>query len=155
MSRAHVARVVACALAFVGAACRLDTTPPAITFQRDTAAADFGVVEVTGLHRDALIALDQAQPTVEQWNRVLGVYAGSAMPQDSTLAVLGTYEVRRDRLRFTPRFRPMPGQSYRIRFNGPALPIPVSGAVVDTTIELPRVTGQSGQIGRAACRGRG
>jgi hypothetical protein len=60
--------------------------------------------------------------------------------------VLGTYEVRRDRLRFTPRFRPMPGQSYRIRFNGPALPIPVSSAVVDTTIEMPRVTGQSAHV---------
>jgi hypothetical protein len=146
MSRAHVARVVACALAFAGAACRLDSTPPAITFQSDTAAADFGVVEVTGLHRDALIALDQAQPTIEQWNRVLGVYAGSAVPLDSTLAVLGTYEVRRDRLRFTPRFRPMSGQSYRVRFNGPALPIPVSGAVVDTTIEMPRVTGQAARV---------
>ncbi|MEX2282508.1 MAG: Ig-like domain-containing protein [Gemmatimonadota bacterium] len=136
---AHVARVVACAFALVSAGCRLDSAVPGISFEDDTAAPDFGVVELTGLHRDALIALDQARPTTEQWNKVLGVFVGTAIPADSsTMAVLGSYEVLDDRVRFTPRFPPMPGQAYSVRFNGTALPIPISNVVIDTTVEISR-----------------
>jgi hypothetical protein len=136
---AHVARVVACAFVLVSAGCRLDADVPGISFQDDAAAADFGVVELTGLHRDALIALDQARPTIDQWNKIFGVFVGATVPADSsTLAVLGSYEINDDRVRFTPRFPPVRGQAYSVRFNGPALPIPISNVVVDTTIEIPR-----------------
>ncbi len=141
---AHVARVAACAFALVIAGCRIDSSDelPAIVFHGDTAAADFGVVEVTGLHRDAFIALDQARPTNDQWVRILGIYTGTNIPPDSsTFAVLGRYEVLEDRVRFTPRFRPAAGQAYYLKFNGAALPIPISNAVIDTTVEIARVLG--------------
>ena len=63
-------------------------------------------MEVTGLSRDALRALQDADLTAEQWSAVLRVAVDDAAP-----GMLGTYSVADQALRFTPLFPLDPGPS--------------------------------------------
>lgn len=89
----------------------------AIQFHSDRRARTYGAVDVRPVAPAALATLERMEPQPEQWQRVFAVYTG-----DTTgLPMLGDYAVLHDTLRFTPRFPPVPGNSYVARFDAGAL----------------------------------
>jgi hypothetical protein len=65
----------------------------------------------------ALAELERSRPDPAEWQQVFAMFAG-----DTTgLPMLGDYTVLHDTLRFTPRFPPLPGNTYTARFDGTAL----------------------------------
>jgi hypothetical protein len=92
---------------------------PVIAMVTDTASAEFGAVDV--LHLDPRLLRDLARdpPADSVWPRIFVLHTGDAPPANSSVPpVLGSWSVQRDRLRFTPQFPPVPGQTYVARFDG-------------------------------------
>jgi hypothetical protein len=81
-----------------------------------------GAVEVRGLPRDELDRLRRASWSREEWERVLRVAVAEDQP-----AVVGTYTVTADAVRFTPRFPFDAGRRYRVSFD-PAHPSADAGS---------------------------
>jgi hypothetical protein len=82
------------------------------------------VVEVSGINPSILEALRHVPWSPAEWQRVLAVHA---QPEDSFAArglpaMLGTYSVRANRLRFEPQFPLAPGVHYAATFQPGALP---------------------------------
>jgi hypothetical protein len=78
-------------------------------------------IEVTGLLPEELQALARLEQTPEQWQSLFAVYVQSKLSR-SQPAVLGSYRVAQDVLRFEPRFPLMPGVTYRAIFHPDHLP---------------------------------
>lgn len=88
--------------------------------------ADDGAVEVTGLPATTLDRLRREPPSTEEWQRIFPLRTtdrepdGEAFESGDRPPVLGSYSVQGDSVRFTPRFRLVPGQPYRMRWSGPS-----------------------------------
>jgi hypothetical protein len=80
-------------------------------------AADAGAIEVTDVAPRDLGALRGAGWQRETWEQLLRVAVGPEAP-----AVLGSYTVTRDGIRFTPRFPFDPGRPYHVTFDPSRLP---------------------------------
>ena len=86
-------------------------------------------VEVEGIARDALSALQSGDPPSTGWSHVLAVYAeqpivpGAPLPAMPPMA--GTWKVIGTRLRFEPRFPFSRGVAYRAEFWPSRLPGPL------------------------------
>jgi hypothetical protein len=103
---------------------------PTIEFRTTPGAPEYGAVDVIHLGAPALGALRAAEPTPVQWQEILPVRAN-----DSTATpMLGEYEIAIDRIRFTPRFPPTPGNTYIARFNAEAF-ARISGAELEGAAE--------------------
>ena len=143
MLTARATLAVACAVAFLAACASPDEDAQAVAlaFQADPQSADFGSVDVR-LGAASVGALKRANPTDSVLREVLAVYTGAQPPSASQPAVLGSYELTDQAIRFRPRFPPMPGQSYRVRFDPDGLPSSArtryTGAAIDSVVVIPR-----------------
>jgi len=127
---AHVV-FAACAVVFWASACSPAADSPIadLILRIDSTAPNHGAAEVSYLDLEALDRLQRSRPTLEEWQEILAVYAGGEEPAPDATAVLGTYSISGDTLRFTPRFPPMTTQSYVARYDGAALLKRVGGRV--------------------------
>ncbi len=75
-----------------------------------------GAIEVLGLDGRSLTKLRQARLAAPEWAALLAVYSTSEIAAD-TPAMLGSYEVVSNSIRFTPRFPLVAGLRYIARFN--------------------------------------
>jgi hypothetical protein len=80
------------------------------------------VVEVAGLPPETLKALARLEQTPEQWQRLFAVYVERGGERGKQPAMLGSYRVEKDVLRFEPRFPLVRGVSYRAVFHPARLP---------------------------------
>jgi hypothetical protein len=80
------------------------------------------VVEVIGLLPEELQSLAGREQTPEQWHALFAVYVSSGRERARQPAMLGSYRVEKDRLRFEPRYPLVPGVAYRAVFNPERLP---------------------------------
>ena len=81
-----------------------------------------GTVAVVDLNPDVLRELSASPLTAEEWQQAFGVYVVVEDAADAdTPQMLGTYEVRADRVAFSPRFSFAPGKAYRAFFECDAL----------------------------------
>jgi hypothetical protein len=79
-------------------------------------------IEVAGLLPKELKALAQSEQTPEQWQSLFAVYVGPSGDRTEQPAMLGSYRVTEDALRFQPRFPLARGVSYRVVFHPANLP---------------------------------
>ena len=80
-------------------------------------------VDVVGLKPTTLRLLLKADWKPAQWQRLLSVYAGEQEAAGSVLpAMVGTYRIRDNMLRFEPQFPLEPGLTYRAVFRPGHLP---------------------------------
>jgi hypothetical protein len=81
----------------------------------DPSRRDRAFVEVSGLGSAALKQLRRANLRLDQWQRLLAVHAeqGNLVTDIGSPAMLGTYEVTPDSVRFEPRFPLEAGLVYR------------------------------------------
>lgn len=114
---ARVRLMPACAAALVLlVTCTTNDAPaneatPSIVLHDDPVSGDFGVIEVHQLDAATRETLHPLDASNSRWLDVLDVRVpGGAHP------VAGRYELIDDRIRFTPRFPPIPEQPWRIRF---------------------------------------
>jgi len=75
-----------------------------------------GAVEIAGLPAVTLEELRQSSPTDADWRRLFPVFTGETAPTDGRPAMLGSYSLDSDVVRFTPRFPLVPGQPYHARW---------------------------------------
>jgi hypothetical protein len=94
--------------------------------------------DVAGLNEAVLRRWAKANYKPDQWTAIFAIYVVRAKESDVTKqpAVLGTYQVRDDVLRFTPRFSLVRGVRYRAFFNPSAAQFP--GKRVMAEFVLPR-----------------
>lgn len=125
---AHVT-LLTCAVVLVAGCASSDTAveagTPMIEFRTAVDAPDYGSVDVLLLGGNALQRLRQKEPTLEQWQEIFPVRVGDS----ASVPMLGTYSITTDRIRFTPRFRPSPGNTFVARFNAEPF-ARISGAAV-------------------------
>ena len=115
-----------------GVGCTTSATP---AVQVRVALADSGeAIEVTGLGGRELAALRAAGWQRENWEKLLRIAVGLGEP-----AVLGSYTVTREAIRFTPRFPFDPGRPYHVTFDPSQLPgsTVVHGAPRATIVSRP------------------
>ena len=77
-------------------------------------------LEVTGLAKDALVALQSTNWPATNWARLLAVFV--EQPGVEPLPMLGEHRVESGRLRFVPAFPLEPGLRYRAVFDAGQLP---------------------------------
>jgi hypothetical protein len=80
------------------------------------------IVEVAGLRPEELEALARLKQTDEQWQALFAVYVGRGSDATKRPAMLGSYRIEKDVLRFEPRFPLVPGLTYRAVFHPDRLP---------------------------------
>ena len=91
--------------------------------------ADALTVDVVGLAPSDLTAIRNAKLTRDEWQAVFRVSVGDQARDVLSLpAVLGSYTVGTDAVRFTPRFGFDPGRPYRVSFDPDALPAGVTAS---------------------------
>jgi hypothetical protein len=103
---------------------RSDTTPTLVLHDGETASR-IGAVEVVGLDRATAEAVAPFHSDDARWTDVLDVRVAGGSE-----SVAGRYELLDDRIRFTPRFEPVRGQPYEIRF------VPAGGGEAFDTIMM-------------------
>lgn len=79
-------------------------------------------IEVAGLLPEELIALGRLEQSPEQWQTLFAVYVQRNSKDANQPAMLGSYRVEKDVLRFEPRFPLVRGVSYRAVFHPAKLP---------------------------------
>ncbi len=95
------------------------------------------VIEVTGLHAEAISVLKKVDWDVSRWQQLLAVTVG-ADAGDDVPPVLGHYRVSGQALQFEPRFPLTPGVTYRVVLHPAALPKPVADIrPVDQEVTMP------------------
>lgn len=129
----RVALLAACTA--VGAACGQaeDAAAPFVRFDADPASPTYGAVELVA--SDAVLSELEARARTAGWSSILAVHTEQAARDESTPAVLGDHAVVEGRLRFTPRFPPVPGQGYRVHAVASAGAAPL---VIDTLVRVAR-----------------
>jgi len=82
------------------------------------------MVEAVGLNEKALRQLQESNWQTADWQKLLSVYAGQGdfMTDMSVPAMLGSYQVADNRIRFQPQFPLEPGVRYRAVFRPSKLP---------------------------------
>ncbi len=80
------------------------------------------VFEVAGLLPEELKALARLKQTPEQWQALFAVYVDRGGERAKQPAMLGTYRIEKDSLRFEPRFPLLRGVPYRAVFHPANLP---------------------------------
>lgn len=97
---------------------------PAVSVRWRPAQVNGGWVEVVGLGHAALKGLRQANWQPAQWRRLLTVHAeqGDVIDDLGLPAMLGTYRVESELVRFDPQFPLVPGLRYRATFRPAELP---------------------------------
>ncbi len=94
------------------------TCSPVIRLHGDKEA----VIEVAGLLPEELKALARLEQTPEQWQALFAVYVERGGERSKQPAMLGSYRIDKDSLRFQPRFPLARGISYRAVFHPAHLP---------------------------------
>jgi hypothetical protein len=91
-------------------------------------------LEVTGVAPSTLTAWREPSHkwTLAQWQSAFPVRSAKNAP-----AMLGTYAVEQDRLRFTPQFPLTAGVRYSAEFAPTRLPLPHAAATITTDYQLP------------------
>jgi hypothetical protein len=79
-------------------------------------------IEVASLMPEELKALARLEQTPEQWQALFAVYVERGGERGKQPAMLGSYRVEKDALRFEPRFPLVRGVSYRVVFHTERLP---------------------------------
>jgi hypothetical protein len=105
------------------------------------AHADGTAVDVEGLRSDDQAALADVKWKPEEWASLFALHVEPAGGGDlaGRPAVLGSYAVEGEALRFTPRFPLKPGVHYRAVFHPERLPKhPVKGKDVEEAVLLPK-----------------
>jgi hypothetical protein len=95
-----------------------DPQTPTIRLQGDKEP----VIEVTGISTEVLQALAKLEQTPEKWQEVFAVFVQRGGDREKQPAMLGSYRVVKDTLRFEPRFPLVRGVSYRAVFHPARLP---------------------------------
>ena len=101
-------------------------------------------IEVIGVAPQELASLQKAAWSVEQWQKLLSVYAEQgALTSDLWLPPMaGSYEIAAETIRFQPRFRMEPGILFRTVFDPSKLPSGSAAKSVSSTFQLPRTATQ-------------
>ena len=127
-------RVAAISAPLVAAACGTGDSPskPAIALHGPQNGRP-AYIEVTGLSRADLRALQAPSPGDEQWKRILRISVSEGAP-----GMLGTYAVA-DTLRFTPQFALDAGRQYFVTFDPAQLPgaSAAVGGAIRSVVSLP------------------
>jgi hypothetical protein len=107
---------------------------PDLYFHADTANPAYGSVDLENLPAETIVQLRRDDPSAARWQSLLSVFVEQEdRSENGTLpAVLGQYELLRDRVRFTPRFPPVPGLRYRASADLSTL----SGSTASTSLSL-------------------
>ncbi len=96
-------------------------------------------VDVTGLSKEALSGLSRLGSDTEKWSSVLAVYVDRpGKDRKDQPAILGSYRIEKDVLRFEPRFPLAKGLSYRAVFNPSSLPGQKGTKPQEVLLSLPR-----------------
>src|SRR5262245_31999798 len=106
------------ALSLLLAGCLAVAAEPA---RGPTIRLERGVFEVVGLAPEVLTQLGKMPPEKEQWTALFAVYVDGTGGADRP-AILGSYRVEDNLLRFEPRFPPAEGVRYRAVFQPSRLP---------------------------------
>lgn len=90
---------------------------PAVRFTHDRAGVL--IVEVQELDYQSLARLKEKNLSNREWTQILAVYTGDSVPADSQSmpAMLGTYEIDEELIRFKPRFPLVAGLAYTAQFD--------------------------------------
>ncbi len=114
--------------------------PPSSDFAIRLHGEEQPTVEVTGLLPEQLRALARLEQTPEQWQTLFAVYVERSGDRSGQPAMLGSYRVEKDVLRFEPRFPLMRGVAYRAVFRPARLPghDGSSEPAVETVVRLPK-----------------
>jgi hypothetical protein len=116
---------------------------PSIRWTRDATDTNKVFVEVSGLSRATLEALQELKWENPRWQRLLPVYAeqGDLRADIGLPPMLGGYRVQSGILRFEPQFPLEPGVNYRAILHPEHLPSAGGGAgggLVTSTFQVPR-----------------
>lgn len=79
-------------------------------------------IEVTGLLPEELKSLVRLEQTPQRWQELFAVYVERIGERTNQTAMLGSYRITKDTLRFEPRFPLVAGLSYRAVFHPANLP---------------------------------
>ncbi|HXG11074.1 MAG TPA: hypothetical protein VNK04_15045 [Gemmataceae bacterium] len=124
----HIGVAVAVVLIAVGAVSEYASSQPsgkgrpAIRLNRPSDTATQATFDVVGLDPAELAKLAGAKLEPDQWKALLAVYVAGAAEDRDRPAMLGSYRVEGDVLRFEPRFPLAPGVRYRVVFDPSRLP---------------------------------
>jgi hypothetical protein len=101
-----------------------ETMPPAATCNAviRLSSDKQPAVEVVGLLPEELQSLAGQEQTPEKWHALFAVYVAGSRERGRQPAMLGSYRVEKDRLRFEPRYPLVPGVAYRAVFHPDRLP---------------------------------
>ena len=112
--------------------CVVTAQSQTIRWTPDPANAHKIAVEIAGLNAATLQQLQRVRWQPSQWQRLFAVYTETA-----DVAMLGTYRVQGNVLRFAPQFPMEPGLGYRAEFRPAQLPGKVSATPISSTFRLP------------------
>ena len=121
---------VSVSVSLVAAVLVAGAAPPALHFDDRPDSAEFGTVAVSGLPAARLTALSKTLARAD-WERVLALRVGGP----DAPAMLGSYVVEGDTLRFRPRFPIAAGLAFEVRFDGSVLD-ELAGPGEDVTPQL-------------------
>src|ERR1043166_1557134 len=128
-----------CALAVLGRA----ASPEGVSIRWNITPTN-QAIEVVGVTPQELASLRKAAWSVEQWQKLLSVYAEQdTLTSDLWLPPMaGNYEVAAEAIRFRPQFRMEPGILFRTVFDPSKLPSGPAAKAVSSTFQLPRAARQ-------------
>jgi hypothetical protein len=115
-------RALAVILMAASAACSTPAGSEGPSTFRITLLDQTDAIEVAGLSSRDLDRLRRVSWTREDWERLFRV---TVAPDNGAAAMLGTYGIISDALRFTPRFPFDPGRQYAVRIDPSRLPAAV------------------------------
>jgi hypothetical protein len=119
--RAFVRRQAAAATLLLAVACRqAPDPPPTIALVPAASATARAYVEIDGLNNVERRTL-ASYASSDDWQRALTVSVKTGDDRDEPIPIAGTYEVKDDKLRFTPRFPFDPGRQYEVRLQRGAI----------------------------------
>jgi hypothetical protein len=104
-------------------------------------------VNIAGLSKEALASLAGLGSDAEKWNKVFAVYVDRpGKDRKDQPAILGTYRIDKDMLRFEPRFPLTRGVSYRAVFDPSSLPGEKGKKAQEMLLSLPKPASTSASV---------
>jgi hypothetical protein len=101
--------------------------------RRDDATAG---IEVTGLDASQRQSLMKFEKSAAEWAAILSVRMARKLGEPQAAAIVGTYQVVGETVRFIPRYPLMRGRSYVARFDPGRLPVPASSTPIEMNFTL-------------------